>query len=303
MCGETPADERDRLIEAFKNPQSRLKYLVNVGVLTEGFDAPNVDCICLLRATKSPGLYYQMVGRGFRIYPEKKDCLVLDFGENVYRHGPIDQIQVRTGQRGRQQNGPLVRICPECQALVPIQYRSCDQCGYEFLPEASAKHSTDAAGFGIMSDEVEVRWVPVTDMWYSEHTKRGASDDHPKTLRVTYYTGLDSRFEEWICVEHTPGSYVHTKAWEWWSERSDKSMPPDALSAAQEGNLGNLRQPVAVHVRIPADRKAWPKILGYRWERQPGDDIVEDPPDPMTQPIHTPQGWEQLPIDEDDIPF
>ena len=66
-----------------------MKYLVNVNVLTTGFDAPNIDCVALLRPTNSPGLYYQMVGRGFRLCEGKTDCLVLDFGGNVLRHGPV----------------------------------------------------------------------------------------------------------------------------------------------------------------------------------------------------------------------
>ena len=58
-----------------------------------GFDAPNVDLIALMRPTKSPGLYVQMVGRGLRIAPGKTDCLVLDFGTNVLRHGPLDMVR------------------------------------------------------------------------------------------------------------------------------------------------------------------------------------------------------------------
>ena len=64
-----------------------MKYLVNVNVLTMGFDAPNIDCVALPRPTNSPGLYYQMVGRGFRLH-RQTDCLVLDFGGNITR--PVD---------------------------------------------------------------------------------------------------------------------------------------------------------------------------------------------------------------------
>ena len=60
-------------------------------MLTTGFDAPHIDCVVLLRPTLSPGLYYQMVGRGFRLHPGKMNCLVLDFGGNVVRHGPVAQ--------------------------------------------------------------------------------------------------------------------------------------------------------------------------------------------------------------------
>ena len=100
VTGDTPSDERAEIISRFKGEVVRdmfgevtkpaLKYLCNVNVLTTGFDAPNVDCVVLLRPTNSAGLLVQMVGRGFRLSPEtgKKNCLVLDYGDNILRHGP-----------------------------------------------------------------------------------------------------------------------------------------------------------------------------------------------------------------------
>ncbi|MEK7879704.1 MAG: DEAD/DEAH box helicase, partial [candidate division NC10 bacterium] len=69
LFGDTPADERAETIALFK--EGVVRYLVNVNVLTTGFNAPNVDCVAMLRPTMSPGLYYQMVGRGFRLSPGK----------------------------------------------------------------------------------------------------------------------------------------------------------------------------------------------------------------------------------------
>lgn len=66
----TPPTERDALINAFK--QQQLRYLVNVSVLTTGFDAPHVDLIAILRPTESISLYQQIVGRGLRLFPVKR---------------------------------------------------------------------------------------------------------------------------------------------------------------------------------------------------------------------------------------
>lgn len=77
ITGETPGPERDTLIDAFKAQQFR--YLVNVSVLTTGFDAPHVDLIAILRPTESVSLYQQIVGRGLRLSPGKTDCLILDY--------------------------------------------------------------------------------------------------------------------------------------------------------------------------------------------------------------------------------
>lgn len=76
VTGETAMDERDEIIEAFKAQQ--LKFLVNVSVLTTGFDAPHVDVIAILRPTESVSLYQQIIGRGLRLSPGKNDCLILD---------------------------------------------------------------------------------------------------------------------------------------------------------------------------------------------------------------------------------
>jgi DNA repair protein RadD len=82
ILSATPSSERAALLAQFK--QQQLKYLVNVAVLTTGFDAPHVDLIAILRPTESLSLYQQIVGRGLRLSPGKTDCLVLDYAGNLY---------------------------------------------------------------------------------------------------------------------------------------------------------------------------------------------------------------------------
>ena len=86
VVGDTAPQERDDVIAAFKS--RRLKFLVNVSVLTTGFDAPHVDVIAILRPTESVSLYQQIVGRGLRLSEGKRDCLVLDYtgqGHDVFQ--------------------------------------------------------------------------------------------------------------------------------------------------------------------------------------------------------------------------
>lgn len=90
VAGNSKRDYRDDVLARFAAGQIRV--VVNCEVLTTGFDLPALDCVVLARPTKSAGLYYQMCGRGFRVHPGKRDCLVLDFGENVERHGPVDLL-------------------------------------------------------------------------------------------------------------------------------------------------------------------------------------------------------------------
>src|SRR5262245_42361415 len=86
VTGETPLAEREDSVAAFK--AGTVRCLVNVNVLTTGFDAPRVDLLAMLRPTLSTGLYVQMVGRGTRKADGKVNCLILDFAGNCRRHGP-----------------------------------------------------------------------------------------------------------------------------------------------------------------------------------------------------------------------
>lgn len=82
ILGDMRAKARDSVIQAFKKKQ--IKFLVNVSVLTTGFDAPHVDFIAILRPTESAGLYQQIIGRGLRLSPGKTDCLILDYAGNTH---------------------------------------------------------------------------------------------------------------------------------------------------------------------------------------------------------------------------
>ncbi|WP_062570048.1 DEAD/DEAH box helicase [Pseudoalteromonas arabiensis] len=108
ITGETDNNERDQIITLFK--QKQLKFLVNVSVLTTGFDAPHVDYIAILRPTESVSLYQQIVGRGLRLSEGKKDCLVIDYAGNGF-----DLLYPEVGsKKGQSDNEPVQVLCPGC---------------------------------------------------------------------------------------------------------------------------------------------------------------------------------------------
>ncbi|MCE9681941.1 DEAD/DEAH box helicase [Halomonas alkalisoli] len=108
ITGETASQRREALIAAFK--ARRLKFLVNVAVLTTGFDAPHVDLIAILRPTESVSLYQQIVGRGLRPSPGKRDCLILDYAGN-----PWDLYAPEVGSpRPASDTEPVQVECPAC---------------------------------------------------------------------------------------------------------------------------------------------------------------------------------------------
>lgn len=95
--GTTPKDERKDLLRRFATGD--VQFLVNVAVLTEGYDCQSIECVAIARPTKSRALYTQMVGRGLRLSPDtgKRDCLVLDFVGNSGRHRLVNSLDVLAG--------------------------------------------------------------------------------------------------------------------------------------------------------------------------------------------------------------
>ena len=288
VSGETPSGLRDELLARFRRETSKelferqpLKYLCNCQVLTTGFDAPNVDCVVLLRPTMSPGLYYQMVGRGFRLSPGKTDCLVLDYARNVLRHGPVDQLQINDKSSRGPGDGPA-RECPVCRALIAAAYSSCPQCGFEFPKPEAPKHEAQASQAGILSGDVTDTEFEVRDIIYSVHTKKDADEDAPKTLRVDYRLGLDYWVSEWLCFEHT--GWPRRKAEQWWRARSSDPYPDTAQQASDLANNGALAQTEFVTVR---------SVAGEKFDRIHSCKLG---PKPEPSPA-----WEE--VDLDDVPF
>jgi DNA repair protein RadD len=130
-----------------------------------------------------------LISSGFRLAPDKKNCLVLDFGGNVLRHGPVDAIRVKA-QPGGEGKAPA-KECPECHTLVATGYSICPECGYAFPPPDRQKHDAQAGTAGILSGEITDERYEVQDVKYYLHFKRNAPDDAPRTLKVEYRLGLN----------------------------------------------------------------------------------------------------------------
>jgi DNA repair protein RadD len=263
VFGDTPDPERDRMLSDFKT--GMLKYLVNCQVLTHGFDAPNVDCVAMLRPTMSPGLYSQMVGRGFRLHPGKENCLVLDFGGNVLRHGPVDDLRIHE-RNGRGSGDAPAKECPECRSLIAAGYSTCPDCGHEFPEPNRRKHDVTASTEGILSGQVTTKEYPVQGVRYSVHQKRGAPADAPRTMRVEYRLGFNQYQSEWICFEHT--GWARKKAEIWWRKRSNALVPESAAEAVGLAEAGALCPTQSITVRSVAGEE-YASVIGYELGEKP----------------------------------
>ena len=193
VTGDTPKTERAQILADYK--AGRIRALTNANVLTTGFDAPCIDLIAMLRPTMSPSLYVQMAGRGLRIAPGKKDCLVLDFAGVVEAHGPITNVQ--PPKKNSEGNGEApVKVCDNCGELCALAIRQCPACGHEF-PEPVRKelalHNHDI--MGVEGDELEV-----TEWLWRKHISRTSGKE---MLSVTYYGALnDVPVTEYLPVAH-----------------------------------------------------------------------------------------------------
>jgi len=297
IFGETLGFERQEHIDDFKT--GKIKFLVNMNVLTTGFDAPNVDCVILLRPTASPGLYYQMVGRGFRLYETKADCLVLDFANNVMRHGPVDAVKVEEAMGGGGGEAPM-KICPECRAIILAGLMTCPNCEYPFPKdeEEKDKHESKASEAPILSGQITVDEYEVRDTVFAVHVKKNADMDAPRTLKVTYMYGLYQKISEWVCIEHS--GFARRKAISWWKQRTDCPVPKnieDAVKLCQHGFL-------AVTNKIKVQNTA-----GEKYDQVVGGELGPKPPAPepgsfdgMEEEVSVGQSWYDH-IDNEEIPF
>lgn len=283
VTGKTPKARRAEIAERFK--AGHYRALVNVNVYTEGFNARRVDCVVLLRPTKSAGLYAQMVGRGLRTHADKVDCLVLDYARLIETLGPIDCVdagRVRVIECGSVPWPALCSVCNEKQKPTAdgmacksghdaegVEYpnqgcgdtfsrvlRKCPHCGWEIPPQEVARVEAEEAAerkremHERQASQASIlgsepETVPVDAVFVHRHSKPGV----PDSLRVEYRCGL-STHREWVCLDHD--GFAGQKARQWWARRfgveAAKAITVNA--ALQElfltANLAHLTEAITV---------------------------------------------------------
>lgn len=266
--GGTLPLERETILKDFVS--QRVRFLVNVDVLTTGFDAPCVDAIAILRATASAGLFAQIVGRGLRTHESKTECRVLDFGENIKRHGPIDAIDYGKPKARSGEKTPTdgkVKECPNCSMVIPAHKWLCE-CGFRFT-ERTPNHQTEADTQTQIISEPEL--FSVEGVYYSRHEKEGKTPSLRVDYKIASDGNLDKGISEWVCLEHT--GFARTKAEKWWGVRCIEPLPDnvdDALDLCQRGL-------VACPKSITATREGrfW-RVLEAEIEEIPTVETIED---------------------------
>jgi DNA repair protein RadD len=255
----TPKPERASLIKAFRS--GKIKCLVNVAVLTTGFDVPEVDFIALLRATKSPVLYVQIAGRGMRIAPNKVNCLWADFTDTTSLMGPVDAVKGRMPVPSKRSGEAPHKLCPNCGSQNPASATECVDCDYKFPEPDRVTHDVTASSAAILSSQQESMYnvIDIDEVKYRVHSKLGK----PDSLRVEYYSSILRVASEWVCLSHT--GYARTKAEKWWAQRSNIDQIPSNTQEAIEWlnyNKNILEEPAAIVVNNVGK---YPSIVSYEW--------------------------------------
>lgn len=139
LDGDTPSEERAAMLadlEAY-----RIRGVINMGVLTEGWDCPPVSCVQIVRPTKSLALYLQMAGRGLRPLPgedgwsrerwgkrKKQNCILIDHGGNTMRHGLVTEDREWTLEGEKVKERSNLKKCFKCGAVH--DKHKCPECGH-----------------------------------------------------------------------------------------------------------------------------------------------------------------------------
>ena len=264
VTGETMMLERAAIIDRFKARQ--LRWIANCDVLTTGFNARGVDCVAVLRATCSPGLFAQMCGRGLRLYDGKTDCLILDFGQNLRRHGPLDADDYGVSKSKGGTHAAPEKKCPECKAPAPLAAKVCEECGHEFAEDTipKARHEASADDAPALVDQVKPTLFSVVSIRYSKHVKK---KDSSVSLRVDYEVTEDGAEMPQVVSEYVGiGEYdwrdgfYGSKAKTWWGKRCEHANPVGIDNALAIANAGGLAYCSAI--KAVQEGRFW-RIVNY----------------------------------------
>ena len=202
-------NERERLVDEFK--AGKFQFLLSVDCFFEGFNCKRTDCVAMLRPTQSKGLWVQAVGRGLRLFEGKPDCLVLDYGDNIMRHGPIDlaedsEVMLATFGIFAIVFSRAVKCCPSCGWEIPPVQREM------FAAEAERErvmHSAKAAAGMLLN---QPRWMDVNAVTIRLHRKAGKED----SVRLEFHCGM-TLVKHWLTLDHE--GYGSSQARKWLHDR------------------------------------------------------------------------------------
>ena len=323
--------DRDEVLEEFGKGQ--LFGAVNKDIMTTGSNFPRIDMMTVLRLTRSPGLWVQMVGRTTRpvwlpgydtstregrwasiLASHKQDALILDFVGNTERLGPINYPNLPK-RRGNGGGDPPVRKCVQCQppTFHHTSVKVCPHCGFEWPVEEKVKGKASSNDIVIdltkkQAEEAPKKEIEIFDVHEIMASHHQGKAGKRNTLRVNYRCGY-RQFSQWICIEHPADSFPGRKARQWWNQHGGQRPFPQDVSEAVERS-GELSKPKFIKVWV---NTKYPEIQEYDFKGTKfvidltgAHELHEPEPDPLErdreQQTRAAEHAAAM-FPEDDIPF
>ena len=251
VWGEMPESERRDVLAAYQGGD--IQVMVNIAVLTEGWDHPPTSCVVLLRPSSYKSTMIQMVGRGLRTidpaeFPGviKTDCIVLDFGISSLMHGTLEQD---IDLDGHEADGEApTKECPECGAIVPLAVLECPICGYEFpsgggampignfvMSEVDLLKRSSFRWADLFGDDAALiangfhAWGGIFFLNGRWHALGGAKPQPPRLLSVGERAVCLAAADDWLNENETDESAHKSRSWldQPATEKQLRYLPPE----------------------------------------------------------------------------
>ena len=260
VTGEMPEQDRRRVLAAYA--AGKLQVVVNVAVLTEGWDHPPTSCVVLLRPSSFKSTMIQMVGRGLRTVDPaehpgivKRDCIVLDFGTSSLLHGSLEQD---VDLEGYEPEGEApTKTCPHCKGEIPLACTACPLCGADLIvpvvPGTVSEHPDGSLSQFIMTEIDLLKrsafqwcdlfnddaallangfngWAGIFFLNGAWHAVGGAKEERPRLLSIGERLVALAAADDWLNAHETDESAHKSKRWhrEAATERQLIHLPPEA---------------------------------------------------------------------------
>ena len=257
--GEMHSETRKSVLADYAG--GKIRVIVNVAVLTDGWDHPPTSCVVLLRPSSYKSTMIQMVGRGLRtVDPEefpgvvKTDCVVLDFGTSSLIHGTLEQDVDLDGKTSCGE--APTKACPSCGADIPLASSECPICGDAFDEEEGGPGVTATPLSGFLMTEIDLlkrssfEWVDLFDseealmatgfnawggifwfegQWYAVGGRKNATT---RLLGIGERSVCLAQADDWLNEHETDESAFKTRGWlnQPATEKQLKYLSPEARS-------------------------------------------------------------------------
>lgn len=199
------------------------KILINVGILTIGSDIPDITAIILARKILSTSLFFQIIGRGARLFPGKKDCLIIDLCGSALLHGndPDNPILFNA----KNQDAEKFKLCPDCEMMITYAAPKCPACDFFFPIESSdisieKKETTDIGDIVDLEDYEKIECDNITYRFH--RTKKPL----PTVWTKFWFRGKEIA-SIWLCPEHS--GFAKQNADKYWIEMWGSDPPPNSV--------------------------------------------------------------------------